>query len=209
MIKNVLIFFTLFIIGFTGIIAFRIIQVRKSETNPYQTEKSSFKLQPPLLASEGKISSLSGVVRKFGRDDDDFHTIENGVILQGERLRTEKDSRVTVDFESAQIILDGESEVGFVDTIPSEFLIKQVSGKVVYKAKKTGNTVSIRDNIILVSLSSGQVTIANDNDRNRIKISINGEVKVAFVNKDNKTKVWDFRKGNVIVDLEKKELEVM
>lgn len=209
MTKTIKIFSIFFIIGFIGIVSLRIFQVQKREGKSFSAVKSTFKLEPPVTALIGELST-SGVVKKYGREDEDFHMIEQGNILQGERIRTENNAKADINFERfAKINLNEDSEVGFINTNSTEFLIKQISGKVGYQIDNTGKTLSIRDGIILVSLTSGKVIIVNNSEKNQIKISIGGDIKIALIDSNNKTKIWNFSQGSVVVDSEKKELKVL
>lgn len=205
-----LICFTFFVLGIVTFLVFRILYVQKLSSAPFIPQNSSFKLKAPSLALSGIVVDPHGDVKKQARNEDKFKPLKSGdEILQGEIVRTEKDGQVEVEFKNfGKIDMGSKSELIFVDLLPSEFLLKQVSGTVSYELKDKTKILSVRILHALFELDSGSGKITINNGEARVDLL--GQAKIAMVDLENNTQVVKLNKGQrVLIDDNKRALEVI
>lgn len=188
----------LFLVGVISVFGVRIWQVRKAEKIPFVPKGSSFSFQPPSEALTGKLIEVEGELKKEPRDDEEFRGVEKGEeILDGEKLATGKDSRVVVEFSGfAEVTLGSNSEIAFINLLPSSFLIKQASGVVNYKLLQSENPLSVRSLNLLFTLEAGESKITTNEEEGGIIVEqLLGKAKIAMVDLENKTHVWEVEEG--------------
>lgn len=197
--KTELVLITLvFFAGLTGFFGYRLWQVKQMNDEPFIPRKDSFDLKPPKEALKGKIATVSGEVKIKSRGNNEFKKMENfEQILQGERLVTLSDGYVTVLFDNfAKVSLMPSTEIAFVSLIPSRFLINQVSGMASYQLINDSESLAIRSLHSLFELEDGEALITTDVDKGLINIVLKrGTGKIALVDLENKTQVWQIKKG--------------
>lgn len=205
-----LLFLILFLVGVMSVFGFRVWQVKKVEKTPFFPKESSFSFQPPSEALTGKLIKVEGEVKKEPRDDEEFQGVGKGEeILDGEKLATGKDSRVAVEFSGfAEVALNSNTEVVFINLLPSSFLIRQASGAVNYKLLQSENPLSVRSLNLLFTLEAGESKITVDEEEIVVE-QLLGKAKIALVDLENKTHVWQIKKGQkVLIDNEERSLEI-
>lgn len=196
------IFLTLFFVGLVGVFAFRIQQVKKAGNIPFFAEQPSFISQPPSDAIIGKLLSVEGRVEKEARGKDELEEIdEESDMLQGERLITKEKSKAEVEFpDFAKIDIGSDTEMSFINLLPSSFLVEQKTGEVDYKLLQDENPVSARCLHALLSFYSGEIEVGIEDGEITIWV-LEGKAKLAMVDLENNTHVWQFEKDQkVLID---------
>lgn len=202
----------LFLVGIMGVFGVRVWQVKKARSIPFSPQESFFSLQPPSEALTGKLIKVEGEVKKEPRDGEEFKEAGKGEkILDGEKLATGEDSQAVVEFpDFAHLALESDSEVTFVNLIPSSFLIKQTSGSINYRLSQNGNPLSVRSLHLLFTLEEGESRITVDEEDGEVVIEqLLGEAKMAMVDLENKTHVWQLKQSQrALVDDEERTVEI-
>lgn len=204
-----ILFLVLFLVGAISVLIFRIWQVKRAKNIPFSPQESSFILQPPSDALQGKLVSAKGKVEKEPREKDEFEEVElEEEILQGEKLLTGERSQATVEFQDfAKIDSSSDTEIGFINLIPSKFLISQSSGSVVYKLLDNDNSLSVRALHALVNFS-GETEVVTKGEEIKVKI-LSGQAKLALVDLENKTHVWKLEEGQkALIDDTERTVEI-
>lgn len=177
-------------LGLAGVLTFRYFQVKNNP--PFTPQPSSFTLSPPSQAITASLSESAGVVEQFTREADDYQeATPGGAIRQGESIAT-KDGSATITLGTlGTISMEEDSETSFVSLIPASLLLRQKSGTVTYEVNST-NSFSIRVSDALITLN-GDATVAMD------KITVTkGTARLAQVDANNNTNVWDIIKGETV-----------
>lgn len=210
--KNRLLFLVLFLVGVISVLGVRVWQVKKAESVPFILQESSFSLQPPAEALTGKLVEIKGEVKKEPRDGEEFKEVEEKEeILDGEKLATGEDARAMIEFpDFAKISLGPNSEVAFVNMLPSGFLIRQSRGEVDYKLLQSENPLSVRTLHLLFTLQTGESNVVTDREDGEVSINqLLGRAKMALVDLENKTHVWEIEQGQrVLIDDEERRVGI-
>ena len=195
-IKYCLVFLLLFSMGTVGIVIFRLWQVKSAKHISFTPQQSSFILKPPADALKGKLSIFKGDVKKKPRDKEEFKDVNVGEeILQGERIATGKKSQATVEFPNfARVNLGSGTEIGFNNLIPANFLVSQSLGSVTYELLQENVLFSIRSLHILLTINSGKSEVTINEETITVKV-LSGKAKLALVDLENKTHVWEIKEG--------------
>lgn len=193
--KN-LIFLLLFLIGTVSVVDFRLWQVNNARHISFTPQPSSFVLKPPRDARIGKLSLFKGNVTKKPRDKEEFKAAQVGEkILQGEKIATGKKSQAAVEFENlVKVDLGSDTEIGFNNLIPKHFLLSQSLGSATYELLQDETPVSVRSLHVLLTIYSGKSEVVI-RDATITTTVLSGTAKFALVNLENKTHVWEIKKG--------------
>lgn len=189
------------------VVGYRLWQVKKIKAIPFSPQQSSFVLKPPSDALRGKLLLVKGKVEKEPREKDEFE--EAGAeeeILQGEKLATGEKSQAVVEFpDFAKIDLGSNSEIGFVNLAPSNFLISQSLGSVTYKLLQDNALVNVRSLHALLSFDSGEGEVTVEEEEITVRV-LSGKAKLALVDLENETHVWELEEGQevLITDAERR-----
>lgn len=191
-----LIFLLLFLIGTVSVLAFRLWQVKGAKHVYFSPQQSSFVLKPPSDALKGKLSLFKGDVKKEPRDIEDFKNVNVGEeILQGEKIATEKKSQATIEFPNfVRVNLGSNTEIGFINLIPANFLISQSLGSVTYELLRDDNPINVRSLLALVTINSGKSEVTVNNETITVKVLL-GSAKLALVDLENRTSIWEIKEG--------------
>lgn len=210
--KKIIILILAFFIGIIIFFTFRIWQVKKAAKVIFTPYKSSFELAPPKEALKGKLVTIKGEVKKESRDDDEFKEVEEDEeVLSGEKLATGEKSEAEVAFENfVKMSLGPDTEVSFVSLIPASFLIRQSRGTVTYEILKKKATISIRSLSVLFQQTDGLSQITTDTKKGEISIEqLKDRGKIAMVDKENKTQVWEIEEGQeAVIDNEERRVVI-
>lgn len=202
--KKIIILILAFFIGIIIFFTFRIWQVKKAAKVIFTPYKSSFELAPAKEALKGKLVTIKGEVKKESRDDDEFKKVEEDEeVLSGEKLATGEKSEAEVAFENfVKMSLGPDTEVSFVSLIPASFLIRQSRGTVTYEILKDETLISIRSLNMLFEQKGGKSVFTVDSNKAEVTIEmVRGEGKIAMVDRENKTYVWEIKEGQrVLID---------
>lgn len=161
---------------------------------------SSFSIvTPPSESLGGKILSRSGKLSWESRTATAPAELSGTTKLsQGERIITDTGSNAVLEFDRfGKIILSGESDLAFPQTLPSDFVVNQRRGKIKYEM--SGEIpLSIRMRTALVTKESGTIEISIAGDDPIILIStFNGTAKIGFNDTEGVSQVFDLREGQI------------
>lgn len=194
--KHYLVFLLLFLIGAVGVVAFRLWQVKNAGHISFTPQQSSFVLKPPSDALKGKYLLINGSVKKEPREKNDFEDVNiREEILQGEKLATGEKSKAVVELTNfARVNLGSNTEIGFNNLIPANFLISQSLGSVTYELLRDANPISVRSLHALVAINSGKSEFTISDETITFKV-LSGAAKLALVDLENKTHIWEIKEG--------------
>jgi hypothetical protein len=208
--RRYLVLLLLLIVGAISVIMFRLWQVKTAGNIPFIPQQSLFVLKPPSDALEGKLLLSNGNIKKKPRDKAEFNKINVGEeILQGERIAASEKSKAVIEFINlVKINLSSNTEIGFNNLIPANFLLSQSSGSVDYELLRSDVPISVRSLHTLVTINSGNCAITADQETITIKV-LAGSATLALVDLENKTSVWEIKEGQeVLIDDVQRRVEV-
>lgn len=161
---------------------------------PQKQLQQEFSIEPaPSETKEGRITSFSGNVLFESRiATQPARLTQNRPVKQAEKIRTENESTASIAFDNIGTInIEQNSEVSFIQTRPSEFVLVQPEGTVIYKVN--GETpFSIRALHLLISIPKGEGTVSFDEENGTVHITItDGTASVAYIDLENNTIVKD------------------
>jgi hypothetical protein len=191
--------FVCFVIGFIGVLAYSFSNSRTSPkevlTQSPETPSIS-KLSLPSRSISGIITSTTGRVQKFSRGEDGFKDASPGAqILLGESVAVKPDSKSTLEIPGIFSASLGEnSELNFVNLFPENTVLLQKTGKIFYSVESP-HPVAIRVLHTLISASSSAFLVDTLDDVIAVTAQ-SGIVKIAFVDNNNDTHVWEMEDGN-------------
>lgn len=178
-------------VGLLAVFTFRYVQV--SRTAPFVPQASSFTLSPPRQAITGTLTQSTGIVEQFTREAEDYQeATPGGVIRQGESIATKRGSAIIALDTLGTVSMGDNSEMSFVNLIPTSLMLWHKSGTVEYEVN-SADPFSIRALHALVELS-GDATISINDTIVKILVA-KGTAKLALVDDDNKTNVWNIIEG--------------
>lgn len=180
-------------IGLLAVFTFRYVQI--SRIAPFVPQPSSLTLDPPAHAITGTLSQSTGIVEHFTREADDYQeATPGGSIRQGESIATKRGSaRINIE-NIGSVTLSNNSEMSFVNLIPSSLMLWHKSGSVEYEVNSV-DPFSIRALHALITLS-GDATINVSGEIVRVQVT-KGSARLALVGTDNATQVWDITQGHL------------
>lgn len=183
--------FFLFIIIFILSFCFTILIYTKypliSRTEKHSIKRSSFSLDnPPKESINGNISSISGSLKWQSRLSSDLVTIKNKPeIKQGEEIETGNESITRISFTKiGTLTVFSNSHLGFIQTLPKNFLVEQKSGTVRYE-KEGEVTYSIRAADLLIKINNGICEVEINSDNTIDVEAKTGSATLGFNNPDN------------------------
>lgn len=198
----------LFLLGLGGVSGVRVLYIHNKESS-FVPKAASYQIDPPSQASKGEITNLSGDVKKFSRTSIDFESTKIGEkVLLGEKIATGEDGKTVVEFNNlAKITFASKSEAAFVETIPSQFSIRQTNGVITYEGKD--KPIFVRSMHMLLSLT-GQARVNVEKDNGKITVDLlSGKATIGMKDNDNQTNKWDLKKGQrVFIDDEARSLSI-
>lgn len=180
------------LLGAVSVLAYQYI---RTQTAPSFVPKNSrLELHPPARAISATLVEAQGETLQFLRQADDFTpATPSGAILQGETIATKKGSAVITLQNLGVVSLAGDSEVGFTSLVPDAIMLRQKSGSVSYEVNSLA-PFSIRALHALVTLN-GDATITMADGTISLRIT-KGTAKLAIVDTQNNTQVWDLVQGH-------------
>lgn len=164
---------------------------------PYtQIQPASYTLMPPTHALVGSIATMSGVVKKMGRQDEEYHVLETvGPIVQGESIAAEEDGNMVIQFSNAITMQIGPwSELVFSELLPPNIAIRQKGGTVTYRLISKDTPWSIRVLRTLVVLEEGEMEVSIEGTRATI-FQKTGKSLLGNIDADNNTTTYDLSEG--------------
>ena len=163
---------------------------------------SAFSIEDaPSDSLRGKITSFSGDVFWQSRiaTQPAQLTFERD-ILQGENLLTKETGNAGVAFKNtAGITILPDTEIAFIQTLPANVVIKQLSGSAEYT--KLGNTpVSVQISDLLIDQKEGILQVSVNQDISEITVAVqDGNANVAYVDAEENSSVVSVTAGNAFV----------
>ncbi len=200
MVKNVFLAIFAFVLGFGGVTGYQYLKTKQAAATtavlPASTQPApepTFALVPPSQAVSGILTVTSGHVQKFSRGETEYKEASTGaIILLGESIATKANSSTNANVPGiVNANMGPVAELVFANVFPGNFVLQQKSGRIDYVVTKP---ISIRALHTLLSLQPGEMIITIiDTD---MSVTVNtGSVKVALVDHDNNTKVWNLKAG--------------
>jgi hypothetical protein len=200
----VILYLLMFLIGITGVIGLRYLQVRRQNeitqtpatTNPLVSPTplpSPYVYHPPSTAISGIITAVSGKVQKSSWNSDDMSdATATAQIFQSEKVVTPIEATASVSFSGlANIDLGPESIVNFTSLIPDRILFTQPAGLVTYKIAED-KTISVRTLSVLVTAKTGTLKIEPDEGYIYLN-QVLGESTYAIVDENNDTQIYTLK----------------
>ncbi|MCJ7826248.1 glycosyl hydrolase family 18 protein [Patescibacteria group bacterium] len=164
---------------------------------PYtQIQPASLTLSPPTHALVGSIATMSGEVKKMGRQDEEYHVLESvGPIVQGESVATEADGNMVIQFSNAITMEAGPwSELSFSELLPPNIAIRQKGGTVTYRLINKDTPWSIRVLQTLVVFEEGEMEVSIEGTRATV-LQKAGRTVLGNIDADNNTTTYDLLEG--------------
>lgn len=182
-----------FIFGLTALLVLRFVQVKSKQA--FTPLPSDFSLNPPAKALTGTLTITKGKAEKLSRTGNAYEEASTGAqILIGESVATKENSLASVTVNGlVTVILESKAELVFANLFTENMLLLQKAGKATYDVA-TEKQLSVRTLHALVSITSGSTTInIIDTD---MSVSVKtGSAKLALVDMDNNTRVWNLKEG--------------
>jgi hypothetical protein len=157
----------------------------------------TFQLRPPKQSLRGVVKDLDGSVVISKRDElSGRQAVTGDTITDGESILTETDSVVTIAFAPlGAISLDPDSQISFVSTLPSSFLLEQHRGTVGYQVGDR-QVITVRTQGIVFEVQGGDVILESNQIEEYVTVNVRtGVVKLAYLNAAQETQVHTVSKG--------------
>lgn len=211
---RVIFFLSAILFGFWGTLTYADTSVNTSShsdiaPSPFLTPSTDtqFVLEAPAQSLQGTITKLSGIVKADKRDNPDEVTLVQGdSVGDGESIFTSEDSEVTIAFGEERVIsLDEQSFVSFPGTIPSNFLVSQYQGTVLYSSTllwvRIAGTLLEIEGEVLVSYAPDEGVIVLETREGTVKLGWVNDQKSVSTEKipPDTTAVFSFEDDAVII----------
>ena len=192
-----------FLVGFAGVLAYSYWRAPKPTPpdelvhhGPIPTPQPTLALVPPSEALSGTLTISEGKADMFARNADAYAEASSGAqLLTGEAVATKDNSRAAVEIPNlVTTSMEENAEVVFASLYPGDSVLQQKNGKVRYEVGGTNGPVAVRALHSLVSIPAGDVTI-HIIDTDVSVIVATGSAKLALVDRNNDTHVWNLAEG--------------
>lgn len=164
---------------------------------------TSFSLQKaPLQSLSGYISTLSGTVLWESRIATEPAVITMPrQIQQGEEIDTKEDGSTTILFNTVgSILIQPNTQLQFIQTLPTSLVVSQNSGTVTYNLTSTSQPFSVKSLSLITQISNGVSSIKVDQSNSRVTITVlSGFVTAAFNDIHNMSNVVPVPFGNIFI----------
>jgi hypothetical protein len=202
---NTISLFAFFLLGFAGVLGYQYLRAPKHTAAPSiatpteitTTPVPTLALVPPTQALSGTLTIARGKADIFARGATGFSEASTGAqILLGEAVATKEDSLARIYIHNvATIDMESEAEVVFANLFAENMVLQQKAGKVNYSLVEGVKPVAIRALHALVSVRSGKAVVTIDETDISVVVKT-GSVKLAMVDTENNTHVWDLAAGD-------------
>lgn len=148
-------------------------------------------LRLPAVGQQGVLMQTSGTVTKIPWDSfNPAPATPGGMLYQSEEIETKEKSTALLSFPQAFHCALGENTIVYLSSLlPNHALLQQRKGTTTYDLDSPSALLSVRIPGVLVELSQGEITI-EVTDKTLTILVPNGKAKVAKINPDNVTQVW-------------------
>lgn len=191
--KTTRLYLFFFILGFVTLLGFRYAQLKFART--FTPLPSTFFLNPPARALSGILTITKGKAEKLSRSGNAYEEASTGAqILIGESVATKDNSIASVSVNGiVTASLESKAELVFANLFAENMLLQQKTGNITYDIA-SGKQLSIRALHALIFITSGLTTINILDTDMSIHVKT-GYAKVALVDIDNNTHVWNLKEG--------------
>jgi len=191
-----------------GVVCVFVVRALWAHKSPLFVPQNSFlDLVPPRQAITGIIAQSSGEVFQFTRENDGYTpATPGGTLRQGEAIAT-KQGAVALSFNNAgHVSLKENSELSAASLVADAIMFQQKEGIIFYEVNSI-TPFSIRALHALFTLN-GDATLTIRGTQVMFQVT-KGTAKLALVDTDNNTHVWDLVEGNrAFVDDNAREVSV-
>ncbi len=179
------------------------IVTRSTPETPTPSFTTAFSLeQAPRDSVRGQIMKLEGLVLWQSRMATEPAQLREGTrIQQGEKIVTTENSSLKVHFASqSAILLNPESEVEIIQTLPIEHVFKHNQGEALYQSF-SGSSISVRSlNMILNLQATASAMLTTYPEIEEVVIDIKtGQGTVAYNSPEFESKLWSLKRGDIFV----------
>jgi len=164
---------------------------------PYtQIQPASYVLMPPTHALVGSIATMSGEVKKLGRQDEEYQPLDTpGPLVQGESVATGGDGALTIQFPNiATIDMGPMSELSLSGLLSPNMFLRQKGGVISYRLIQGDMPLSVRVLGSLVELASGDMDVTVDGSQGIVTLK-RGSAKIGNIDKENVTATYGLTQG--------------
>lgn len=164
---------------------------------PYtKIQPASRTLLPPTHAYVGSIATMSGTMKKLGRQDESYQDIATpSAIVQGDSIASEANGTANIRIQNVATITMGSwAEIAFSDLLPPGMLVRQKNGTVSYTRESVDIPWSVRVLRSLLVLDSGEVQVQIDGSRATI-YQKSGSSRIGAIDTLNETTVYTLKEG--------------
>jgi len=149
-----------------------------------------YKLPMPSNSLYGKVSSISGVLKKKDASGQIHELLINDEVFMGESVLADATSAALINYENlASIRLGGDCELDISDSSKESLLIWHRRGECVFEAKRE-TILSIRSLQAVFEVKSGSLKITMDDTSSKLSINASGSsVIMAYQDLDHNSYV--------------------
>ncbi len=194
--KYSLILVICFLTGLVSVLGYRLYQVNKTPAKIFNSSPAKLELELPSQAIQGEVILIKGKIEILTRDSEEFKLASASAwLVQGERLRTQKNSQTEIKLKDIALVkLSQLTEIVLVNLIPGQLLVSQTEGKAEYKILETTGTMTVRSPNSIIEITQAEATIEVNNDQVTVQLT-KGEAKIALVDLNNDTQVYQLKSG--------------
>lgn len=199
---RILSFFLFFILTFSTIVGWRWWHVKNAKNVTFQSQSSSFQLNPPKRALTGRIKEVIGDVEKQTRNTEEVVEAENDMLIQeGEQLITHEKSTVVLSLGDDFIIsLLPETTLAFSSTDPTHFLFKQDKGTASYQSSQINPSFSVRSLHALLQTNQGKTTVTTQpTEQQMTAVILEGNGVIGYIDAENNTQIREISAGQTLI----------
>lgn len=185
MMKYILGFLIFFLIGFFLIFAgkrYLALQQQGNIKTPI-SKAVPFSLDtPPKNSLKGTMEKTGTIYFESRSASEEAVLLEAKPVLQGEAYRTDEKASLRIFYPGKlTTILNDQTTLSIIQTIPTNFTFSQTNGTVTYEKIDPSIPVGVRALHLLISQKEGSMDVTVDADAGQVIISVTkGEVTMAF-----------------------------
>lgn len=182
-----------FFLGIFCVIAARVAYVDiKASQSVFKPQAVHMQLEPPKGAIQAQVATISGDVKKEGRNDTDFKSIQNPTtLLEGEAITTTLGSSDISFPHIITLTLGDNTELDYLNGLPNALVVRQPNGTITYTTSNPIKPFSIRSLGLMIQITDkSTVTVTTDASSQTILVRVTtGAVTLAYSDINNNTKV--------------------
>lgn len=171
--------------------------------SPTPSGTYQFSIEPPPSDTlVGIITQMDGTIQWESRvATEPAELTEKVPVAQGEKLITDKDGTISVQFATdTTIALEPESELNIVQTLPASFVFNQLKGTVTYDQDTDTIPVAVRARHLLIRIRSGSIIISFADDDPYITVDgTKGAFEVAYNDRELVSHRLSVEEGDTLI----------